>query len=60
MSPGRGKRDHQNIGSETLHHDVAQGSRSLDDSAGLMALAVGAIGIDCDRMTGLNRPAVGS
>jgi hypothetical protein len=34
--------------------------RSLDDSAGLMAMAVGAIGIDCGRMTGLNRPAVGS
>ena len=32
----------------------------LDDSAGLMAMAVGAIGIDCGRMTGLNRPAVGS
>jgi hypothetical protein len=34
--------------------------RSLDDSAGLMALAGGAIGIDCGRMTGLKRPAVGS
>jgi hypothetical protein len=34
--------------------------RSLDDSAGLMAMAVGAIGIDCGRMTGLNRPAAGS
>ena len=27
----------KSIGSETLHHDVAQGSRSLDDFAGLMA-----------------------
>jgi hypothetical protein len=43
------------------HGVVSEKSRRLlDDSAGLMAMAVGAIGIDCGRMTGLIRPVVGS